>query len=179
MASKKIQADRNAKATVHRLQDGSVEILLHAQMRDPDTSFYADRLEVVKVSGGVHVLAVYENPLTGESERAVDIAMDDTAYSRFVDSMRSIRHLLSQESGALPPMRGSPHIVAAYKAIAAFVATHAVGVSLDFYAYAPVDFHRAGQETLPIPQLRPLVRVEILPGRLGAILGDYNPDEVT
>ena len=159
----------NSKPTVNRTPAGEMQVSISHEMENPAESFYADRLEVFDVPYGKRLLAVHENAFSGEADQAVELILDVGAYGLLLDQLNGLRDsfLAATTSGLmLPPMKGIPQIVGVYKALVAYTATSFYGISMDFYGLAAVDVHRVVLGVKNLPQLRPLVRIEMLPGRL-------------
>lgn len=161
------------KPTVIKTSETQAGVTLHADMGDPSSTFYADRLEVLQIPLGKQILAVRTNPYSGEREEAIEIVMEQTDFDRFVDSLNTIAGALRSGVPAdyrEQPTTGVPTIVGSAKAFVCYAACSNSGISLDFFAFAAIQLHRMAMLVEELPQLVPIVRVELLPGRLHHLL---------
>ena len=160
------------KPTVVRTPEG-ISIGVHAEMEDPELVFYADRIVAIETMLGFRILALHENVFTGEADAAVEVIMETSDFHRFIESLAAVEPQLRAavpDNFELPSLKGAPPIVATFKAFWCYLAVGSTGLSLDFQGFSALDMHRVTSDVEPPPQLRPLLRVETLPGRVHHLL---------
>ncbi len=138
-------------------------------MAEPVDSFYADYLLLVEIAYGMRLLAVVAHPQRPSvAMAAVQLVFDEPSFPGFIGSLRGIKAALefSAPTGvSAPPDLQLPEQIPSFRVTAAYVATSTNGITLDFYHLPPLEIQRVASKIYDV-SLRPVLRVETLPGRL-------------
>lgn len=175
--------DQKLGGTFTRYDKGKkqLSVTLSSQMPSPRHSFYADGIIVTEIKYGYKLIAFQTNPIDpARVGSAVQLVFDTASFKNTKNAIRSIKEELLKncpDGGVICNKNdydfSDTIFHPAQRVMIAFAVTSGAAISIDFYNIPAIDFHRASQDE-PYNDLTPIIRIELLAGRLDPFLGDSN-----
>jgi len=160
---------------VFRVSTGEAQIRIRNDAPDPERRFFADWVLKKTQPGGTTLTFLQFCETTGDLVETVTVVMSDAAYTAFIDTFQGVREtFLTDETGCpydLPDLK-EPKRTSKFLGMVSRAATTFSGVSIQFYSASAWDIWQVGQGAISKADLKAVVGIDMLPGRLAHLLRD-------